>query len=234
MNVKYLFILFATVFLASACNSQTNSQSLNANAFNQKISEQNDAVVLDVRTPEEYAGGYIANATNIDFRSSNFETEILKLDKNKTYLVYCLSGKRSASAKEVMMQNGFKNVINLDGGILAWQAANLPLTQTNASTNQDALSMDMYKSMITSDTLVLVDFYAPWCGPCIKMKPMLEEVAKEYAGKVKVVRLNIDENMELAKQLNVVEIPVLKTFLNGTEKWSHKGYIEKDELVKHL
>ncbi len=234
MNIKYLFILFTAVFLASACNSQTNSQSLNANAFSKKINEQKDAVVLDVRTPEEYAGGYIANATNIDFRSSDFETEISKLDKDKTYLVYCLSGKRSASAKDVMVQKGFKNVINLDGGILAWQVANLPLTQSNTTANQDAITMEMYKSMITSDTLVLVDFYAPWCGPCLKMKPMLEEVSKEYAGKVKVVRLNIDENMELAKHLNVVEIPVLKTFLNGTEKWSHKGYIEKAELIKHL
>ncbi|HRB69801.1 MAG TPA: thioredoxin domain-containing protein, partial [Chitinophagales bacterium] len=137
-------------------------------------------------------------------------------------------------AKDIMLKNGFKNVVNLEGGILAWQAANLPLTATNTTATTDEISMDMYKQMITSDTLVLVDFYAPWCGPCIKMKPMLEEISTDYIGKVKVIRLNIDENKQLAKDLQIVEIPVLKTYLKGSETWMHKGYIEKADLVKHF
>lgn len=82
--------------------------------------------------------------------------------------------------------------------------------------------------------MVLVDYYAPWCAPCIKMKPMLEEISNEYAGKVKVIRLDINENKELAKRLNIVEIPILKIFVKGKETWTHQGYMEKADLVKQF
>jgi thioredoxin len=147
--------------------------------------------------------------------------------------VYCLSGKRSASAAAYMRSAGFKNVINLDGGILAWQSNNLPLTTTSTPA-EDKISFEAYTQMITSDTMVLVDYFAPWCAPCIKMKPMLEEITKEYADKVKVIRLDINENKELAKKLNIVEIPILKIFKQGKETWMHQGYIEKADLIKQF
>lgn len=232
MNIKFLS-LFATILISVSCNSQNAGQVLSPAAFSQKISNTPDAVILDVRTPEEFAGGFIANAVNIDYNGADFKEAIAKLDKNKTYLVYCLSGKRSASAAAYMRSNGFKNVINLEGGILAWQGNNLPLTTTSAPV-ADKISFDAYTQMITSDTMVLVDYYAPWCAPCIKMKPMLEEISKEYADKIKVIRLDINENKELAKKLNIVEIPILKIFVKGKETWAHQGFIEKADLIKQF
>ena len=132
-----------------------------------------------------------------------------------------------------MRSIGFKDVINLEGGILAWQSNNLPLT-TEVASPSDKISFEAYTQMITSDTAVLVDYFAPWCAPCIKMKPMLEEIDKEYAGKVKVIRLDINENKELAKKLNIVEIPILKIFIKGKETWMHQGYIEKADLIKQF
>lgn len=234
MKLKSIFFTMLTMFLAVACNSKNTEQVLSPEAFNDKIKQTPNAIVLDVRTPGEFAEGYLDKAINIDINGSNFESEISKLDKNKTYFVYCLSGKRSASAASYMRSNGFTSVINLDGGILAWQAKKLPIVQTSASATPDKISMDAYQKLITSDTLVLVDYYAPWCAPCMKMKPMLEQLEKEYAGKVKVVRLNIDENKALTQTLNIEAIPIVKTFLKGKEIWTHKGYIEKDELVKQL
>lgn len=222
-----------TMVLAVACNSQ-NAQKLKPTEFNDKIKNTANAVILDVRTPEEFDQGFIANAVNIDYRGDNFQSEIAKLDKSKTYFVYCLSGGRSASAASYMQSNGFKSVINLDGGILAWQGAGLPINTTTATPTTDKISMQDYTRMITSDTLVLVDFFAPWCAPCMKMKPMLEEISKEYAGKVKVVRLDISENKNLAQQLGITEIPLLKIFNNGNEIWTHQGYTEKPELLKVL
>ena len=233
MNIKFLSILVTTILITVSCNSQNAGQVLSPAAFSQKITNTPDAVILDVRTPEEFAGGFIANAVNIEYNGADFNGEIAKLDKSKTYLVYCLSGKRSASAAAYMRSNGFKNVINLEGGILAWQGNNLPITTTSAPV-ADKISFDAYTQMISSDTLVLVDYYAPWCAPCIKMKPMLEDISKEYAGKVKVIRLDINDNKELAKKLNIVEIPILKIFVKGKETWTHQGYIEKADLIKQL
>lgn len=234
MNIKITSLFLATILFFTACNSQAKDQVLSPTEFSQQIKTTENAAILDVRTPEEFAGGYINNATNIDYNGRGFADEISKLDKDKTYYVYCLSGKRSESAASYMRNNGFKNVINLEGGILAWESNNLPLVTTSSTPKADKISFDEYTKMITSDTLVLVDYYAPWCAPCIKMQPMLEEIAKEYAGKVIVIRLDIDQNKNLAKQLNIVAIPVLKTFMKGKETWNHDGYIEKAALVKQF
>ncbi|MHB0927677.1 MAG: rhodanese-like domain-containing protein [Candidatus Nanopelagicales bacterium] len=79
--------------------------------------------VVDVRTPAEYAAGHIAGAINIDLEGSTFTSDIAKLDKTKTYAVYCHSGRRSAVATSAMADAGFGNIYNLDGGIIAWEAA---------------------------------------------------------------------------------------------------------------
>ena len=82
-----------------------------------KVAEAN-VVLVDVRTPEEVAQGYITGATTfIDFYSDGFQDEIKKLDKSKTYVMYCRSGGRSGKAAQFMVDNGFKTVYNLNGGI---------------------------------------------------------------------------------------------------------------------
>jgi len=86
-------------------------------------------VILDVRTPQEFADGYVANAINIDFRSATFRDELDALDKEKTYLIYCRSGNRSGQALGIMDELGFLEVYNLSGGISAWQDAGLPTVE---------------------------------------------------------------------------------------------------------
>lgn len=82
-----------------------------------KMAEEN-VVVIDVRTPGEVSEGYITGANLfIDFYGENFQSEILKLDKSKTYVMYCRSGGRSGQASLFMVNNGFNNVYNLAGGI---------------------------------------------------------------------------------------------------------------------
>ena len=83
-----------------------------------------DVVILDVRTPGETAAGMIEGAVEIDFRGDNFKDQISALDKDKTYLVYCKSGGRSASACEIMQEMGFEKLYNLDGGYTRWSAEN--------------------------------------------------------------------------------------------------------------
>ena len=85
-----------------------------------------DFVIIDVRTPEEFAGGHIENAINIDYYASTFESDINALDKDKAYLIYCRSGNRSGQALDIMEDLGFQEVYDLGGGINAWKSAGLP------------------------------------------------------------------------------------------------------------
>jgi rhodanese-related sulfurtransferase len=99
---------------------------MNVSEFSKKISESG-VVLLDVRTPAEFAEGYIEGASLIDFQGGNFANEISGLDKNATYAVYCRSGNRSGQAVKVMHDAGFHNVYNLNGGVIDWANAGLPL-----------------------------------------------------------------------------------------------------------
>jgi len=85
-----------------------------------------DFVVIDVRTPEEFTEEHIENATNINFYSESFRDMLNNLDKNKTYLIYCKVGGRSGSALDIMVELNFKEVYNVSGGIIAWNAEGLP------------------------------------------------------------------------------------------------------------
>jgi rhodanese-related sulfurtransferase len=95
----------------------------------QKNKNNVDFVVLDVRTPEEFKDGHIEGAININYNSGGFRTELLELDRKKTYFVYCRTGRRSAEAVKIMRDLGFTNIIRMKGDILKWQSANLPLVK---------------------------------------------------------------------------------------------------------
>ena len=89
--------------------------------------EQPGVVLIDVRTPQEYADGHLDGAANIDLNSPDFPAQIAELDPTVTYAVYCRSGNRSATATSYMLQQGFASPYELDGGIVAWQSAGLPV-----------------------------------------------------------------------------------------------------------
>lgn len=232
MRTTVLFSIALALNVAAGCAQQSGDSLLEAQAFHQKLQSAKNFILLDVRTPGEYAQGYIENARNLDYRSPDFQAQVGKLDKSKTYFVYCRSGARSAEAAEYMRANGLREVYDLKGGIQAWGRDNLPIVMTGKN-QPDKISSADFGKMIASGT-VLVDFYAPWCGPCKKMEPWINEIAREYSGKVQVVRINIDENKQLAKQLGVVEIPVLKIYKDGKEEWMHKGLAEKEDVIMNL
>jgi rhodanese-related sulfurtransferase len=124
--MKKLIALMASVLLLAGCSSSSGAVDLGVSEFATKVAEAG-VITLDVRTPGEYMGGFIQGAQNIDFQSGNFENEIASLDKNATYAVYCRSGNRSGQAVKVMHDAGFHNVYNLNGGVIDWANAGLPL-----------------------------------------------------------------------------------------------------------
>lgn len=125
----FFFIVLMAAF-ASCTEQRTSEKEANAQQisyadlspvdFNQKISAL-AGIVLDVRTPEEVAEGMIKNALSIDFYDADFGTKIRQLDKNEPVFVYCKAGGRSSQAAQLLIDAGFEEVYNLEGGITAWQ-----------------------------------------------------------------------------------------------------------------
>ncbi|SMC82013.1 rhodanese-like domain-containing protein [Moheibacter sediminis] len=118
--MKYLLVLLFVGVLS--CNQNPNKDEIVSVTDLSKVDftdEQN--VLLDVRTPEEFAQGYIPNAINVDVNSEGFDAEIKKLDKEKTYYVYCQAGTRSSKASSRLLRNGFKNIVNLKDGYSSYK-----------------------------------------------------------------------------------------------------------------
>lgn len=127
MKLKIFKLLFCVLFF-SACQSQVKegTQLVDPNGFEKTITE-NKGQLIDVRTPKEYQSGHLKGAKNLHIYEKNFTEEVDKLDKTKPVYVYCKAGGRSAEAVEILQQKGFKKIVELDGGIDAWNDNKKPV-----------------------------------------------------------------------------------------------------------
>jgi phage shock protein E len=119
-------LVLTAIALAGCTSASAATEDVDVIGFAQVI-EDSSIIILDVRTPEEFAQGHIAGSINIDVSNSNFIPEVSKLDKTKTYAVYCRSGNRSEVATAEMEKLGFTSLYNMTGGAIDWSAAGYPL-----------------------------------------------------------------------------------------------------------
>ena len=119
---NYLLIVLLLTGCMYLRPKQNGMSNLSQTEWAKALTKQPEAVILDVRTEEEFESGYIPNAKNIDLRMGpGFIDEINNLEKNKSHYVYCRSGARSAQAVQLMRDLGFNETYNLLGGILDWE-----------------------------------------------------------------------------------------------------------------
>jgi len=99
---------------------------------------------------------------------------------------------------------------------------------------QEVTDQSFEKDVLNSEVPVLVDFWAEWCGPCKMLAPTVEKVANEYEGKAKVVKLNIDDNNQVAQRYGIKGIPTLILFKNGSEADRTVGLTSKDNIARMI
>lgn len=95
--------------------------------------------------------------------------------------------------------------------------------------------MENFNQIINSQQPVLVDFYATWCGPCKTLSPILEQLQTDYEGKIQILKIDVDENPDLASKYDIRSIPTLMTFKNGEILQTMKGFLGKskvEDLIK--
>ncbi len=113
----------------SATPASGRVEHVDADAAAKRLAATPSVVVLDVRTPDEFAGGHIPGAKNLDFRSPEFASRLEALDRNQTYLVHCAAGGRSKASLATFEKLGFKSVLHLDGGFSGWAEAGKPVAK---------------------------------------------------------------------------------------------------------
>jgi len=228
MKNRFFCILTAALFFL-ACNS--NAQNVDVNAFEQKINA-GGVQVLDVRTAGEYNGSHLKNVMLADWTNkAQFEERVKYLDKNKTLLVYCAAGGRSGQAAVWLKEQGFKEVVNLQGGITAWNAAGKPVVREGGAVE---LSTAAFNATVASSGIVLLDIGAAWCPPCKKMEPILDELSKTLQGKYTLLKVDGGNDVTVMKELGAAVLPTFMVYKNGKLSWKKEGIATLEELKSAL
>jgi thioredoxin 1 len=230
--MKHLFLLFIASFCFACNGTSQNIINLSVADFEKQVIGTTIQLV-DVRTSGEYESGHIGDAKLMDVNEDEFDTQIASLDKTKPVYVYCLSGGRSKTAAKTMIKQGFTQVYNLDGGIMAWRAEAKNLVINKPLANK-SMTMEQYTALTTNDLPVLVEFYAPWCGPCKVLKPEVEKIKAANVGKMIVEFIDVDQHPNLANELKIKSIPALYYYEAGKKKWTIVGAPSKKTLYKKL
>ena len=226
--ITAIFLLIA--FLPFAQTAKVNQ--VNPAQFEQLIKKPG-GVLLDVRTQNEFNNGHIANAGQLNYYALDFRKRLLMLPKNEPIYIYCNTGWRSEKAAQILAENGYKNVYNLEHGIMDWELQNLPVTVAPDAKpdTENKMEYEELARFIESGKPVFIDFYAPWCGPCRQMMPMIEELKTKYYGKINIIKVNVDASKKLVKEMNIQSVPYLALFKNGSMVYSKNGLTTREELV---
>lgn len=222
------FFFITSLFFLFSCKSGDSQGLLSPSDFEAKMNSTSGQLI-DVRTPDEFNIDHLANSMNLDIYSVKFDSEINKLDKQKTYYVYCQRGGRSANAVEKFHKAGFKNVFELDGGVVNWTKSGKALEKGKLAPASE-MSIAEYNELVKSQKVVLVDFSAKWCGPCKVLTPIVEKIAKERVNELKVLKLDVDANQTLATENKVDELPTLLWYKGGKLEMRMLGLRSEKEI----
>jgi thioredoxin len=206
---------------------------LDPSGFQAKVLSEKGSL-LDVRTPSEFSNGHIKDAGQLNYYASDFKKRLLMLPKNQPVYLYCNTGYRSQRAAEILAQNGYKDVYNLERGIMAWNLNSLPvIVEPDAKPDsENKMEPDEFFAFVHTHSLTFVDYYAPWCGPCRQMMPVIDLLQAEYKNKVDIIKVNADASSKLVKEQKISGVPYFVLYKDGKIIYTHSGLLTREKLIE--
>lgn len=234
--MKHLCSFFAFALFVNLYSCSANVEEKLKPAEFKKILETVGLQLIDIRTPVEFETGYIAGATNINFYDPDFLDKMARISKEKPIAIYCKSDGRTEDAIKLLKDKGFTKIYTLIGGIMAWEKEGYSvIIPKSADEVKKSVTKEEYDEMIKTSHLVIIDFYARWCGPCKMMRPILEKVGAEFEGKgIKIIKLDVDDNKPLANLLLVNEMPLLLFYVDGKLAETMIGFTPEPVLLESV
>ncbi|MEJ7768536.1 MAG: thioredoxin domain-containing protein [Chitinophagaceae bacterium] len=225
-------VTFMILFVAFTLGMQAQKNTtLSPDEFEKSII-QPQVQLLDVRTSGEFKNRHIKNAMQADWNDADqFKDRIQYLDKSKPIMIYCASGGRSHAAAEWLRNNGYNSVQELKGGMTAWNTQDKP-TEGLSSVKQ--MNKNEYNNLLNSHGTIMIEFGAPWCPPCKKMEPVLNQLEAELKTSFKLIKIDGGIHTDIMKQVGVDALPVFIIYKNGKETWRKKGIADIGELKTRL
>jgi thioredoxin len=229
---RFIIILALFSLFFTAKTQENGFKQVDSKEF-KKLVETESGVLLDVRTRMEFKNGHIEESGNLNYYALDFKKRLGLLPKDQPIYLYCNTGYRSEKAAEVLIIKGYTRVYNLEHGIMEWELLDYPVKVDPDARPDTDNKMDTkeYYALINSESLVFIDFYAPWCGPCRTMAPMIDSLKVEYHQKINIIKVNADASKKLMKELKIVGVPYLVLFYKGKMLFSKNGAITRKMLT---
>ncbi|WP_421825740.1 thioredoxin domain-containing protein [Larkinella sp.] len=229
-TLRFLFIfgLFLQVNnYLHAQNAESNSL-VSFDAFEAKLVQAGQrAQILDARSEEEFRQNHLKGATSFNVADeADFQKKIKNLNRENPVFIYSIANGRSGQLAKRLREVGFKDVTELPGGLSKWIGSGRAVE----STVGPGLTLAAYQAQLKSDKLVLVDFGSRYCGSCKKLAPTVDEIEKEQAANVKVIRIEAYENKSLVKELGITSLPTLVLYKGDQAVWKKAGVTPKSEI----
>jgi thioredoxin 1 len=234
--MSYIYLFFFLLHMVMDTDAQNRETiQVSSQEFSRIISAE-PGVLLDVRTQREFKNGHIRNAGQLNYYAFGFKNKLLLLPKDQPVYLYCNTGYRSERAANYLVKNGYTQVYNLQHGIMEWELENLPVVvDPDAQPDMDdRFEPEDFANLLQNNTLVFVDFYAPWCGPCRQMMPMIDSLKVEYHERLPIMKVNADASKRLMRELKMVSLPYMVLYVSGEVVFEHKGLIDRQNLVNIL
>jgi rhodanese-related sulfurtransferase len=220
-------ILLLTISTASFAQNKTT---VNVNAF-EKGMHGPQVQLFDVRTAREFSSGHLPGALQADYTNkAEFAERVKYLDKQKPVYIYCLSGGRSAAAAKWMRENGFSDVVEMEGGINAWKKNGKALEGVK---EEKQLGIDEFRRSVQQKGWVLVDVGAEWCPPCRKMEPVLQAFLQQHK-EVKLVKVDGGRDQQVMQDIQAGTLPTFIFYKDGKEVGRKEGVMEKTAMEQLL